>query len=185
MRGYLLSIWTAVDPVYFKFSRLRYPTNDFKIDNILRVRLTRYKGKNVTLADGITINKHDTLVKIHLHNVRLLNELKDVKSNIIKGKIIFKYVSKSLPELEKYIQNHPKSNEIKGIIGITFLNKGCGRLGFEVMHIHHPVYRRFKWAGCLLIGALSSNPSIKKLIKKPAPSYLFMSKNKLTQMYQK
>ena len=92
------------------------------------LRLTKYKGRNIVLSDGTQINKNDTLVKIHLHNVRLLKELKNIKSEIKKAKMIYRYVQKSLPGIEIYIRNHCHSNEIKGIIGITPLNKGCERL---------------------------------------------------------
>ncbi|WP_017727920.1 YkoP family protein [Halalkalibacterium ligniniphilum] len=184
MRQYLLTLWTFIDPVYFRFTRLTYLRNYHSRDNIFRVRLTSYMGRNVTLADGTQINKHDTLVKIHLHNVKLLNELKHTGNDFKKGKLIYKYVQKSLPDIATYIQEHPDSSRIKGIIGITLLNRATERLGFESVSISHPVYKWFKWASLLPIVLLSTNDmSFKKIIKQPAPRYLFMSKNTLTKRY--
>lgn len=183
MRGYILSVWSILDPIYFLFTRLKYlPCNEMG-RNIFRVRLTKYKGKLVILSDGTQINKNDTLLKIHLHNVRLLRELRDVKSEIRKGKIIYDYVLKSLPELHSYIKNHRSSEDIKGIIGISLLNKGCERLGFEIVQISHPFYRKLKWLSFIPIGMLASS-SNKGLFKHDPPSYLFMSKDKLADLYQ-
>ncbi|MDQ0218921.1 hypothetical protein ELQ35_10410 [Peribacillus cavernae] len=184
MKGYLLSVWNTLDPLYFMCTRLNYlPEKEFK--NIFRVRLTRYKGVDVTLSDGTQIKKNDTCVKIHLHNIRLLNELKLIKSEVKKAKIIYRNVQRSLPGIEEYIRNHKNFNDIKGIIGITVLNKVCDRLGFEVVEISNPVYKRFKWVTFFPIIFLSSTEaSNKNILKHPAPSYLFISKEKLSKLYR-
>ncbi|MDZ5473774.1 hypothetical protein SM124_18815 [Bacillus sp. 31A1R] len=182
MRGYLLTVWSFLDPIYYLFTRLSYVSSSEQTENIFRVRLTKYKGKPVTLSDGTFINKNDTLLKIHLHNVKLLRELKDIQSEIRKGKIIYKYVLQSLPDLHQYISNHKQSSEIRALIGITSLNKGCDRLGFEIIDITHPIYKWLKWISFIPIGLLSSStPSI----KQHQPSYLFMSKQTLEKMYEK
>ncbi|RKL67015.1 hypothetical protein CR203_10865 [Salipaludibacillus neizhouensis] len=185
MRSYLISIWSLIDPLYYFCTRLTFPPSKGRERNIFRIRLTKYKGKSIVLSDGTKINKNDTLVKIHFHNVRLLSELKDIKSEFKKAKIISSYVKKSLPGVEIYIQNYCNSDEIKGIIGITLLNKGCERLGFEIIDIKHPIYKLFKRLSFLPIGFLSSkNSSISHILMHQAPSYLFMSRIKLSNMYK-
>lgn len=185
MKGYLITIWNLIDPFYYFCTRLTYPPYEETEDNIFRVRLTKYKGKKIVLSDGTRINKNDTLVKIHLHNVRLLKELKNIKSEIKKAKMIYRYVQKSLPGIELYIRNQRHSNKIKGIIGITSLNKGCERLGFELVDISHPVYKWFKRCSFLPIGILSSQTtSIPYILKHQQPKYLFMSTKKLSNMYR-
>jgi hypothetical protein len=185
MRGYVLSFWSLVDPLYYFFTRLKsLPCEEIK-GNIFRIRFTKYKGRNIVLSDGTEINKNDILIKIHLHNVRLLKELKDIKSEIKKAKIIYHYVQKSLPGIEIHIRNCSHSQEIKGIIGITLLNKGCERLGFEVFYISHPIYKWFKQSSFLPIGILSSkNASIRHILNHQQPKYLLMSTNKLSNMYR-
>lgn len=179
-------IWNVIDPIYYKFTRLTYIHNGTHNDNILRVRLTRYKGKNITLSDGTPINKNDTLVKIHLHNVRLLNEMKYFKNDIKKGRFIYQHVKKSLPDLVSYIQNHSKTDEIKGIIGISMLNRGADRLGFEFISISNPFYKWLKWLAFIPICLLFNNDSIFKMMKNnisSSPKYLFMSKESLLEIY--
>lgn len=183
MRNYLISIWALIDPLYYRCSRLTYLP--CKEGNIFRVRLTKYKGRNIVLSDGTQINKNDTLVKIHLHNVRLLKELKNIKSEIKKVKIIYRYVQNSLPGIEIYIRNQCHPDKIKGIIGITSLNKGCERLGFEIVDVSHPIYKWFKRFSFLTIGLLSSqNSSVFHNLKHQQPKYIFMSTKKLTNMYR-
>lgn len=182
MRGYFLTIWSFVDPIYYKCSRLTYLPAIEKNMNIFRVRLTKYKGKNIQLEDGTSITKNDTLIKIHLHNLRLLKEVKDEKSELKKAKMIYRHVQHSLPGIALYIQNHYKSNQIKGIIGITNLNKSCERLGFEVFNISNPLYKWLKWTTSLPITILARNEAFKKMFYYQ-PSYLIMSKEKLSKLY--
>ncbi len=182
MKSYIISFWNFMDPTYYYFSRLSYlPCNN----NILRVRLTRYKGRNIVLSDGTQINRNDLLVKIHLHNVKIIRDLSEVKSDFGKGKMLYRLVQMSMPSLEAYIQNHSRTKEIKGIIGITALTKGCSRLGFEVVAISNPIYRWFKSFAFLPIELLSNQTtSIISTIEKYKPSYLFMSRDTLSKMYR-
>ncbi|MEH6948634.1 hypothetical protein V7068_16525 [Bacillus sp. JJ634] len=177
MRNYLLNIWNLVDPIYYRLSHLNYLPDE----SILRVKLTRYKGKNVILSDGTAINKNDLLIKIHLHNAVLLKELKQIKSDLRRGRFVFQAVRESLPSLVLFIQQHPQVKQIKGIIGITTLNKGANHLGFEVIPITNFFYKWFKWASFLPISLLSRTNSYKH---PTPPSYLFMSKDGLTSRYK-
>ncbi|RBW68326.1 YkoP family protein [Bacillus taeanensis] len=183
MKDHLLTIWNILDPIYYMFTRLTYLDKgmDGK-NNIFRVRLTRYRGRNVTLFDGTQIKKNDLLVKIHLHNVRLIHEMKHIKGEIRKGRFICKCVESSLPGLVTYINSHEKNGEIKGIVGITSLTTGSRRLGFESFYIINPFYKWFKSIAHLPICLLSSVSSF-SAIKKQFPKYLFMSKEMLLQKY--
>ncbi len=185
MRGYVLSIWNFFDPFYFFCTRLTFPPRTGMESNIFRVRLTKYRGRDVVLSDGTKITKNDVLVKIHLHNVKLLRELIEIKSELRRAKILYRHVQESLPGIEHFIRTSNCSEKIKGIVGITHLNKGCDRLGFEIFEISHPIYRWFKVCAFLPIEILSSaNQSIHNILKHQTPKYLFMSRNTLNKMYR-
>lgn len=185
MRGYVLSIWNFFDPFYFFCTRLTFPPRSGTESNIFRVRLTKYKGREVVLSDGTIITKNDILVKIHLHNVKLLRELIEIKSELRKAKILYRHVQESLPGIEHFIRNSNFSSEVKGIVGITHLNKSCERLGFEIFDISHPFYKWFKVFAFLPIEILSSsNHSILNSLKHQTPKYLFMSRNTLIKKYR-
>jgi hypothetical protein len=184
MRNWFLLIWYLLDPIYYSFTRLTYIKNESQQNLIFRVRVTRYKGREIILSDGTIIKKNDKLIKIHLHNVKLLKELLDVSCDISRGKFIFKKVLESLPALANYLDNHPNRDELKGIIGITTLHRGCKRLGFETYDIKSSVYRVFKLITFLLISFLSSTTFSRKSLQKQQPKYLFMSTELLRSRYK-
>lgn len=176
-----LFLWNLIDPIYFQFTRLRFIKNTFGEKTIIRVRVTKYKGEKVTLADGTVINKNDLLLKIHLHNVKLLRQLQKYDSDIKRAFVTYKHVQESLPSIIHYIQENMYTNRIKGLIGITSMQKGCKRLGFEVHTIRSPYYRMFKRISFYPIYKLSS-PKGKGI---PDPVYLFMSMDGLFKKYKK
>lgn len=180
MKSFILLLWKLTDPIYYTFTRLHYTQN-----SVFRVRLTRYKGKPIMLSDGCRIARNDLLIKIHFHNVRIFKELFHVKNDLKKARLLYREVEHSLPSLASYIQSHRKQEEIKGVIGITMINRGYNRLGFEGSEISS---RFYKWSKRLIQIPIylltTSSPSIKQL-KKLNLNYLFMSKDSLLARYAK
>ena len=85
MKKYILKAWTKIDPLYYHMTRLNYIyEKQLGEKRILRVRLVSYKGADVTLSDGTLIHRNDTLIKIHLHNIRLINEMNGFQNEINK-----------------------------------------------------------------------------------------------------
>jgi hypothetical protein len=184
-RPFLLNIWRIMDPIYFTFTRLQYPCSGTERNGVFRVRLTRYKGKDIILSDGTIICKNDLLLKIHLHNVKMLKELSSVKNEIAKGKRIFKQVLKSMPLLASFIAVHPDQSQIKGVIGITLINKGFTPLGFDCIQPENKYYLSFKKATQLPIYLLSCSEISLAGIRKHQPVYLMMSKDRLIEKYRR
>lgn len=180
-RGIVLSIWDLIDPVYYALTRLRKVNCPAK-ESIFRVRLTSYRGRSIRLADGTHIRKNDILLKIHLHNVMLLKEMLPLMSDVKKGRYLYHSIERSLPDIAEYVKNHPKSDQIKGIIGITMLNRGGGHLGFETVPIVSMLYRLYKWTCLMPIYLLSATEPVRKF-KKYTPAYQMMSKETLFQKY--
>ncbi|MDX8046160.1 hypothetical protein SH601_09170 [Gracilibacillus sp. S3-1-1] len=184
MKLYLLSFWSIIDPIYYVFTRLTYLDNGKETEkNIFRVRLTRYKGRDYVLSDGTVVHKNDLFIKIHLHNAQLISHVKNIDSEIRRALIIHQMVEKSLPKLAEYLHDHAEFNEIKGIIGITMLNRGTRRLGFDTMEIENRYYKGFKSMALFPIYWLSVSSITVNSLKKHDPCYLFMSKEKLLDKY--
>ncbi|GAB2547839.1 YkoP family protein [Gracilibacillus alcaliphilus] len=179
MRNYLLRVWNVVDPIYYACSRLHYVVENQADDNrtLFRVRMTTYQGREVKLQDGTIIRKHDLLLKIHLHNVRMLNDLQMINNETKRALYTYQKVKQALPRLAYYVKVHPKSSQIKGVVGITSLNKGANRLGFEAFPIENTYYRTYKKLSFLLIHFIANT-------KRKDPVYLFMSKDILINKYR-
>lgn len=181
---YVLTLWSIIDPIYYLCTRLTYIDDRKELErNVFRVRLTRYKGTTTTLSDGTVIEKNDILIKIHLHNVQLINNVKHVKSDVRKALIVHRSVEKSLPQLAEFLKKHAKFTEIKGVIGITMLNRGSAKLGFDAVEIKNPLYKYFKCVALLPIHWLSVSSLSLQNFKKHTPCYLFMSKQTLLKNY--
>jgi hypothetical protein len=183
MRLAILWIWKLFDPLFYFCSRLHYLQPDKPKNAIFRVRITKYKGKELIFSDGTKILKNYLLLKIHLHNVRLLLELIKMKNDVHRARYVYKVVLYSMPNLAQYLKHHPHEGRIKGIIGITTLHKGAAHLGFECYQPYNRFYRWFKKVGQLPISFLS-NTSMKSL-QKTEVNYLIMTKNILYKKYIK
>jgi hypothetical protein len=183
IRLIILWIWKLFDPIFFLCSRLHYIHPAASKNSIFRVRVTKYKGKMMILADGTKISKNDLLLKIHLHNVRLLMEFINIKNELSRTRQIYKTVLFSMPPLARYLKCHPLEKNIKGIIGVTTINKGVGQLGFESFSPSNSFYKYFKKMGQFPITFLSCG-SIKSF-QRHNLSYLIMSKENLYSRYLK
>ncbi len=183
MKNCFLLVWKIIDPIYYFFTRLTYVENGKKESTIFRVRLTTYKGCALHMKDGTFIRPNDKLIKIHLHNVKLLKELVKFKCEVKRGRYVFQKVIESLPDLADYMESHPKRKEIKGIIGITTLHRGCNRLGFEIYEIRSKPYLIIKQVTLLFIYLISTSTVSKATYKKQEPKYLLMSADTLVNRY--
>lgn len=183
MKRHLIQVWAILDSVYLICTRLQCLEKISGNTNILRIRLTRYKGRQVVLSDGTSIKKNDLLVKIHLHNVRAMKEMQYMDDNLIKTRFLYKKVQESLPDLALFIIRHKYKEQIRGIIGITMIDKGYKRLGFEAFSISNRSYILFKRIALYPIYLLSSSTSSSKRKKAPVPQYLFMSRKVICEKY--
>lgn len=181
LRLTILWIWKLIDPVFYLCSRLHYINDDKNNQSVFRVRITKYRGKNYTLSDGTMINQNDLLLKIHLHNVRLLNEFIKIKNDLIRTRLMYRLVLNSMPMLASHLKGHPEEAKIKGIIGITTINKGIKALGFDCFPPENHLYKYVKKLGQLPISLLSS--SAYKNFQKNQLIYLFLSKERLYDKY--
>ena len=180
----IISLWSILDAFFLCFRRLEYTFSNQNEKTVFRVRITKYKGRQIQLSDGTTIAKNDYLLKIHLHNVRILKEVLAVRNPLQRSMVIYRMVEQSMPSLARFIANHPKANHIKGIVGITMINKGVTHLGFEKAYPNSCLYKLFKLCTQFPIYLLSTTSISLRNIKRQCPTYLFMSKDKLFKKYR-
>jgi hypothetical protein len=182
IRIWLIYLWDFLDPVYYHCTRLLH----LKLENkysIFRVRKTKYRGPEIILSDGSSLKKNDIVIKIHLHNSRLLKQLVHIKSPVSRGRALIRIVGESMPCLAHHLDRHPESDSIKGVIGITMINKGYQILGFERHPLTHSGYILLKQLMQAPIYFLSQPKAKWEDLKESAPAYLVMTKQQLAARY--
>ncbi len=165
-------------------TRLEYV--DKKNNNIFRVVFCKYRGPDLVTRDGFTIHHGDQIVKLHIYNWKLSQMLKGIKNENRLGLTTLRIVKSSLPTLAEYVQDHPKGEQAKAVIGTTFLHRGVHRLGFDVESV--PNNLKFKWKNAYLRFLLFFIHPNGKARLKTRPEELFikrvyMSKDQLFQLY--
>ncbi|WP_050615099.1 YkoP family protein [Bacillus testis] len=183
IRRLFIHIWHILDPVYSSFTRLQPIIAKTEKGATFRVRLTKYRGKDIVLSDGTKVCKNDMMLKIHLYNVKIMRDCMYIKNELTKGRAIFKRVKNAMPHLAEYIQNHPQEAKIKGIVGITMINKGFLPLGFECVYPTSKFYAIYKKATHIPIFLLSNASFSRGKLNKHQTVYLMMSKDKLLHFY--
>ena len=126
VKSWFISVWTLLDPLYYTCTRLKRIDSE-REKNVFRVRLMKYRGKRVDFPDGSSLERGDLVVRIHLHNVYILQEMAGMNNELARAKWLYNTVRRSLPGVHDYLNNHPKKEQLKGIVGITLLNRGNRR----------------------------------------------------------
>ena len=103
MKYCLIQVWSILDSFYLFCTRLKCLEQISGNTNVFRVRLTRYKGREVVLSDGTIVKKNDLLIKIHLHNVSLLKEMRACSMKISKKHYSFIKKYKNLYLILRFI----------------------------------------------------------------------------------
>ncbi|MBP1933558.1 YkoP family protein [Ammoniphilus resinae] len=177
----ILPFWGIIDQIYFQFNRLQFIDKDG--GNVFRVRPICYRGETLILKDGTEIHSGDLLLKIHLYNYALMKEMVGMRSEIRRALFVYQMVENSMPGLAKYLHLHPRSEEIKGVIGITLLNRGVRHLGFDSIPIANDYYRRWKKSYMVPMYYICHGFHKGNSNKKLDPKILVMSKNRLFESY--
>ena len=101
--------------------------------NILRLEKSVYGGPVLYDEDGaILAQKGDVVAEIHLDNVRLQAQGSDMQRTALKA---IRQARKSLPDLARYVAEHPAYDDIKVFMGETLIYRGVRGFGFNVQDL--------------------------------------------------
>ncbi|MGI5902414.1 MAG: polysaccharide deacetylase family protein [Desulfitobacteriia bacterium] len=149
-RRLTFSLWEKWEQLYVKIYNIE------RIDhlNLFRLKVSRYRGPDLIHPDGqVMATKGDLVGEIHFDNLRFQSVGPDLQKTGLRA---LKLALRSLPDLAKYIANNPKHQNIKVYLGLTLINRGVKKLGFNVqeypgrdgrlvalfqkiiVHIYHP-----------------------------------------------
>ncbi|HEX7056058.1 MAG TPA: polysaccharide deacetylase family protein, partial [Bacilli bacterium] len=107
---------------------------------ILQVRFRKYEGKTLLLRDGEAIRPGDRIAEMHLDN-RMLYEIgRSSRSAVHLAIRLIRTVEEILPKIAEYILNNREYDDVKGLYGISMINRGVAQLGFTVAELPKGVF---------------------------------------------
>ncbi|SMO49439.1 YkoP family protein [Melghirimyces algeriensis] len=186
--GTFLTAWRWVDKIYYGITRLQYV--DQSNQNLFRIVIKPYRGEPLKTRDGVWLKKGDWYAKLHLHNLRiaqLLRENTEHHSGIRDELLIIREIRKSFPALTEYLEHHPHGKSVHVLLGTTFLYHGSKRLGFDVQELPSAfrAWMKSLFLQCIL---LCCHPQgwrrLQQQKDKWIPKRVFISKEQLNQRYK-
>jgi peptidoglycan-N-acetylglucosamine deacetylase len=128
-RRFAFVLWEKWEYIYANLFHVRR----INATNLFRLTKKRYKGPDLYDSNGnLLATKGDTVAEIHLDSIRF--QIKETDSHNIGLKALSQ-VRQSLPVLAQYIAESHDYQDIKVLLGLTLLNRGVKRLGFEVQEV--------------------------------------------------
>lgn len=141
MKELILALWALWDWIYFHCNRMQFVSKE---DNLFRVVRKTYKGLPLKTDDGTVIFPGDEIIKIHLYNYRIAQDIKRFPSELAYIYHFKRALLSSLQGLCAHILTLPNHDRIKGIMGTTMLNRGADRLGFTLCEVRPTCLSRAK-----------------------------------------
>lgn len=172
-------LWQGWEKFVLRLSRIEDVLEDGR-PTLFRLALRRYRGQQLRLPDGTTLQKGDMVGELHLNNDALQKISNNVEPTRL-GLLALKKTFQSLPTLAKWIAANPRYRKIKAITGLTILHRGSQFLGFSAFDVPPLASCLTRWYEGLLL--MIFHPAGRRRFtqhrKKLNPKLLVMSKDEL------
>jgi hypothetical protein len=130
----VLSVWIWWD----RMLQRRWKLELVRPDGIMRYRLMRHPGRELTLKDGTLIKHGDLLVEVHFDNARLMSGLEGVRDAPFHT---LERIEKDFAVLSGEILEG-KLGPVRAMYAATLFSVPARRVGFEL----HPVPHTLGWS---------------------------------------
>src|SRR5262249_38902811 len=111
--------------------------------DLLRIVLVRYRGSPITLPDGTTVQRGDSVAALHLNNP-VVTRLTAASGSALH---LLPLLAGDLSALARWmaVDDAASSNgAVRAIYGFTLLGRASTRLGFTVRERPHTLYMRLE-----------------------------------------
>ncbi len=105
-------------------------------------RVRPYHGKTLQLQDGQQIHNNDKIVELHFDNERLFKVMNKSKSLVQVAITMIREVEKALPLISRQLALRTDYRELRGIYGISLINRGSEGFGFTVLELPQNLFGR-------------------------------------------
>lgn len=137
----LIKLWMAWEKFFIKLFHIVPvdPDNTF-----LQVRVREYTdSKPLTLEDGEVFVKGDRIIELHLNNDTLFELGRTSRNSTHLAIQMIRRTRALLPQITRLIETDPAYRNVKGLYGITLINRGPEQLGFTVFDLPNGPFAYF------------------------------------------
>ncbi len=178
----LIACWMGWERIFHVLFRIK-PTGE---DPVLHHRIIKYKGKTLHLSDGGTIANKDPVLELHFDNHKLFQIMMDSRSVMHIAIRLIREVEKELPRLAARIAGREEYAKIRGLYGISMINRGAEQFGFSVLELPPGLFDKMTR---LYLGTLMKvlHPSGRKRVQKRgdklSPRIIAMSMDRFRERF--
>lgn len=155
-------------------------------NDIFHVRVRPYTGENIQLDDGEMIQPGDRIVELHFDNRQLYEMGMRSKTAMRTAIQLIRAVERMMPKLAETMLTRPEFDGVKGLYGITLINRGPEQLGFSVIDLPKGWFAKMTKLYLRLLMRVI-HPSGKKRLKERTemlvPKIIAMSTKQLYERY--
>ena len=181
----LIKAWLLYEDIFHKVLKIK-TVHSRSSNTFFHYRYTTYTGSIMTLQNGDTVQKGDQILELHFDNKMLSSIAYESKSTLAIAVKLIRETEKNLPFLAKQLVEDNKLDQIKAVYGVSMINRGADRLGFELKDLDEGI---FLWASKKYLKLLMKVLTPKRNSKTSAreaqaknemvPRALFMSRDVL------
>ncbi|MBE1443684.1 polysaccharide deacetylase family protein [Paenibacillus sp. OAS669] len=132
-----LSLWLKWEGLYHSWFELEPVDPD---NRLLYYRVCTYHGKRIALPDGEEIRKGDRVIELHFNNEMMFRIAMDTRSMMQLAVQLVRAVQQIMPKMTERFMNDETTKDVKGIYGITMINRGPKQLGFTVTDLPRGIF---------------------------------------------
>ncbi|MCS7459600.1 polysaccharide deacetylase family protein [Paenibacillus doosanensis] len=124
-----VALWLKWEAVYHALFALEPVDPD---NQLLYYRVCTYHGRSILLPDGEEIRKGDRVIELHFNNEMIFHIAGGTRSMMQLAVQLIRAVQELLPKMAERLMSDAVTRDIKGIYGITMINRGPKQFGFTV-----------------------------------------------------
>ncbi|THF79965.1 polysaccharide deacetylase family protein [Cohnella fermenti] len=132
----VVAVWMLWEKLFHVLFRLK------PIDNgqFMHYRIIRYSGPELAMDGGVRLKRGDRLLEMHFDNGKMYEIGMNAKSSVHVAIRVIREVQHALPSLAKEIRRIDKEGRIKGLYGVSTINRGAEGLGFETFALPKGIF---------------------------------------------
>ncbi|WP_051331234.1 YkoP family protein [Aneurinibacillus terranovensis] len=128
----LIKVWMIWERTFNRVFHVR-PID--KNNEFLSVRVRKYRGKAIELADGEFIRHGDLIAELHLNNEVLLTMQTNARSSVQLAIQMIRATASLMPRILRLIRTEPRYGNVKGVYGISLIHRGAEQFGFTILDL--------------------------------------------------